>query len=296
MGRINTNANGATGSTRLAGKRLSFPDFQRSESISGEALSSVELPVLSSIADADSGEAVGRADVPTISVVHDSVTGEGEARGDVPESRIVHDATTGEGTARADIPETLVVADATSGRGLATADIPITRIVHDADTGEAIGTADITVNREVSDVNQSRADAEGSISNSISIAISQATDSDAVARADLCIVTYLAGLGGTVVFEEGGPGVEGAEVHIIRNNDDTKVATTTTDADGRWHVTLPGGKTTDPDPEVYSIEVWYREGAKRDKNTELYNAENRPFIDTADPSERDPYEDDNIEN
>jgi len=289
-------ASGQVGISRIAAKRIAFPDFQRSQAINGEGKSKSEIPVISTLADAKASNAEARADIPSIRVVADIRESEAEAEAGRTRSRVIHDATAGEAEGRADIPETLLVTDAISGKAIGTPEIPVVETIHDATSGKAIGQAEITVNREIADSIDSRAEAEAGQTTNFNLSISQGVTGEAVGRAETTIVTWAAGLGGTVVLEEGGPGVEGAEVIIIRDNDNTQVAKTTTDSDGRWHVTLPGGKTTDPDPEVYSMEVWYRDGPKREKSTEIYNAKNRPFIDTADPSERNPYQDDNVEN
>lgn len=288
--------NGDLGNKRLAGKRLAWPDWQRSQSINSRGKARSEIPVISSITDAEASSAEGLADIPTISVVHDVKESDAEAAAEKTRTNIIHDATTGEGTAKSEIPNSVLITDATTGKAVGKAEIPVLETIHDATTGEALGKAEITVNNETADAKDSHSEAEGSISTSISIAIAQALEAKSEALAETAIVTWDAGLGGQVVLQEGGSGVQGAEIHIIRDNDNVKVASTTSDSNGRWHVTLPGGKTTDSDPEVYSIEVWYRDGAKREKSTTLYNAKNRPFIDTADPSERDPYEDDNVVN
>jgi len=287
---------GQVGNSRVAGKRIAYPDWQRSQSIDSKGNARSEIPVISSLTDAEISSAEGLSEIPTISVVADVKESEAEGRAEKTQSIVIQDATTGEGTAQADISASILITHAKSGKAVATSEIPVTETIHDADTGQAIGTAEITINNETADAEDSKGEAEGNITTNFNLSISQGVTGEAVGKAETTIVTWKAGLGGTVVLQEGGSGVEGAEVVIIRDNDNTQVAKTTTDSDGRWHVTLPGGKTTDSDPEVYSIEVWYRDGPKREKSTTIYNARNRPFIDTADPSERDPYEDDNVEN
>jgi len=289
-------ASGQVGISRVAAKRIAFPDFQRSQAVDGEGNGRSEIPVISTLADAKESQGEARPDIPSISLVTDVRESRAEGEAERTRTRVVHDVTDGEAKGRADIPETLLVTDATSGQAIGTPEIPVIETVHDAADGEAVGSAEITFNREVADSVDSRGEARAGQTVNFNLSISQGVTGEAVSRAETTIVTWAAGLGGTVVLEEGGPGVEGAEVVIIRDNDNTQVAKTTTGSDGRWHVTLPGGKTTDPDPEVYTMEVWYRDGPKREKTTKIYNAKNRPYIDTADPSERNPYQDDNVEN
>lgn len=289
-------ASGQVGISRVAAKRIAFPDFQRSQAIDGEGSGRSEIPVISTLADAKESQGKARPDIPSISIITDVRESRAEGQADRTRTRLVHDASAGEAEGRGDIPETLLVTDATSGQAIGTPDIPVIETVHDATDGEAKGSAEITVNNEVADSVDSRGEARAGQTVNFNLSISQGVTGEAVGRAETTIVTWAAGLGGTVVLEEGGPGVEGAEIVIIRDNDNTQVAKTTTDSNGRWHVTLPGGKTTDSDPEVYTMEVWYRDGPKREKTTEIYNAKNRPYIDTADPSERNPYQDDNVEN
>lgn len=287
---------GQVGISRIGAKRLAYPDWQRSTSLTGTSSARSEIPVISSLTDAEISSVEGLSEIPTISVVHDINESGAEANAEKTQSNVIHEATTGEGTGKADIPSTLLITDALNGKAIGTTEIPVIETIHNAETSKAIGKAEITINNEIVGAEDSRGEAEASITANFNISISQGVTGQGVARAETTIVTWKAGLGGAVVLQEGGPGVEDAEVVVIRDNDNTQVAKTTTDSNGQWHVTLPGGKTTDPDPEVYSIEVWYRDGPKRQKSTKIYNAKNRPFIDTADPSQNDPYEDDNVEN
>jgi hypothetical protein len=280
---------------RLGAKRISFPDFVRASAEIAIAEASGSTSDSNTVADADSGSTDGTGSISTsISIsISQGIPAKSEANAPIPTIATAHDSTSGQATSDADIPSI--------------------NTVHDASSGESEYTGSVSISRAVVDALESDSDVAGSVGDSITVAgagsaetttridipiistVHNMKESKAEGTGSVSITTWKAGLGGVVKDPSGNP-VNGAEVHIIRDNDDTKVATTVTStidgSDGRWHVTLPGGKTTDPDPEVYSIEVWYRDGPKRDPDSTVFNAKNRPFIDTADPSETDPYTND----
>jgi hypothetical protein len=242
------------------------------------------------VSDILDAEASGRSDIPqsfNLSIAQ-GVSGEAEGKSDTPLLSTIHTGVNDEAIAKADIPITETIQDAKSGEADAVATTPKVRVRTDVIRGIAKSDGSVSDQKIVADAGDSNAETNANIP--IIATVNDAKSANAEAKGSKSIVTWQAGLGGTVNFGDGSGPAEGAEVHVIRDNDDTKVATTTTDSNGRWHVTVRGGKTTEPDPPVYSIEVWHREGDKRDPTATLYNATNRPFIDTADPSETDPYD------
>ena len=274
----------------MGGIRLGYPDFSRSGADSGSAALTSDVPLISTRHDADSKSSfIGTTDVPIISVVHDSKNAEVNGKADPINIRVVADTDSGEMSGKADKTRTRIVQDAINGDMQAKSDIPTIETIHDSVTGAGQGLSDIPTISTTHDATTGDATSKTGITNSISIAISQASESSMDGDAPDTDETWLAGLGGKVQLQDG-TGVNGAEVQVIRDNDDTLVRSVETDSNGRWHVTLPAG--TQPDPEVYVIEAYYRDGAKRDPDTDLFNATNRPYIDTADPSSDSPYDDD----
>jgi len=281
---------GHIGNARTAGRRLGVPDWVRAQAgeSSGSTRASttnstvvIDIPVSDatansavpqsfnlSLAQGRNGVGTGESESPVLTTVHRAVGEAGIGNTDIPLVETVHDADSGTANARGSLPRvrvrTAVVTATTPGEG----SISDSELIADAGDSRAVAQSDSPVSTIVHDATDARTEATGSIS----------------------ITTWVAGLGGVVEDPNGTP-VEGAEVHIIRDNDDTKVATTTTDSNGRWHVGVRGGKTTEADPPVYVIDAYYRDGPKRDTAATVFNATNRPYIDTADPSETDPYTD-----
>jgi hypothetical protein len=288
-----TQRKGHIGNALTGGRRLGVPDWVR--------------------ASAEDADTTVTGDVADSDVVSDILGAEADATSDIPKSfnLSIAQGIDADADGTGDIPTTETIHSATSDEAVTTADVPIVETIHDADSGEAQADSDASVPRVriLTDSIESAAETDGSVSDQRVVVnagdshaetdagipvigtVHDGTDADATATGSKTIVTWQAGLGGVVKDPSGSP-VNGAEVHVIRDNDDTKVATTETStingADGRWHVTVRGGKTTEADPPIYSIEVWYREGPKRDPSATLFNSTNRPFIDTADASETSP--------
>lgn len=279
---------GGMGRFRLGAKRISWPDWIRASAIKSksettgsvsdtdvvtnlaesvvEASGSVGNSISIAIGQGINGQAKANSPQPLISSVTLGESGESEANSTVPIISTVANGNSGVGKADSSNPTVETIHNATNGEAEASSIVPTSLTLHDVDIASGEGGSTIPVINTTVDTKESTANGYGSVG----------------------IVTWKAGLGG-VVKDPNGNAVEGAEVHIIRDNDDVKVDSLITNQNGRWHSTLPGGKTTDADPEVYSIEVWYRDGKKRSSDATLYKASNRPFIDTADPSGSSPY-------
>lgn len=78
--------------------------------------------------------------------------------------------------------------------------------------------------------------------------------------------SYEVKLAGTALVS--GSTVEGAEITVVREDTDEVVRNVTSDSNGEWSVTLPGGP-------VYHIFSEYEGGGTQ------YNTKSRPFIDTS---------------
>lgn len=282
---------GGTGRSRVANKRVSYPQFVRADTV--EAVGQAQTQTVSGETDVTATPAVGRgvSQIPSgraETVVRAALA---DGRPELPATRALSSVGPAEATGDPDSPAARVLAESDPAGAVArptvgTAEI---RVVTPAATGQSVSRVIDGVTRR-SETVESPAFGIGFVSNSTDISVSVAQPARALGRPDTAITSYLANIGGQVTLPDD-TAADGAEVHIIRDNDDTKVATTTTDTNGEWAVTLPGKDGQDPDPPVYSIEVWYRDGPKRDPSATLYNATNRPFIDTADPSETNPYDD-----
>lgn len=296
-------------SESIAGSDLTRSDiFHRIDESRSKA--KAETPVLSTVQDAlasktlpetgktksdvvvkiDEAGSVSNAPLPFS--LYDTVVEESKskAKSDIPETVLRTFAKEADAASKVGTLRHTLRSSAKESGAIAKSLLPTISTRQDAFAAGIVPKSDRAESRVVIDVEESSSVSDAPLSNSISIAIAQAKEAETTGSSSVSITTWDAGLGG-VVKKSGGTPVEDAEVHVIRDNDDTLVASTTTDSNGRWHVTVRGGKTTEADPPVYSIEVWYREGPKRDSSSKVFNSTNRPFIDTSDPSETDPYND-----
>lgn len=281
------------GSQRMGGIRLGYPDFSRSGTDSGAASALADVPTTSTAHDADSqASSLATADVPLSAVIHESTESDAAGRAGRVSVRVDADATSGDGQTAVGVLRVRVRSDVSGGFGAGLSDIPTTGTRHGISESDGSAKSDIPTIATVHTVADGIAESRAGVTNSISIAISEASVADAESGAPVTSETWKAGIGGVVTSN--GSGVGGAEVQVIRDNDDTLVRSVITGSDGRWHVTLPAG--SEPDPEVYVVEAYYRDGPKRDPDADLFNATNRPYIDTADPSSRTPYDDDSQTN
>lgn len=280
---------GGMGQQRVGNKRVSYPQFVRADAqiSSGSATGSKADSV--SEADIEDSRANSRVSEPVSEyeiVVDESFT---EADADISESKVRQIVRESVSEADADIGlNTLFTISTPASSESAVDEVLVNRVssVSESDmVADGFVVSDVVARQ---DVDESSMSGTAGITNSVDFSLSEASESSVESRAPVAITSYQAKLGGVVTKDAGGSGVQGAEVHIIRDNDDTKVATTTTDANGEWSVSLPGKDGDDPDPPVYSIQVWYRDGPKRETSATLYNSTNRPFIDTADASESHP--------
>ena len=286
-------ASGGLGRFRLGSKRIAWPDWVRASAVTAKSTATGGVSSSFVFADVPLTDFEPTAELPnSISIaISQGIDADSESDSPLPITSTVQGGDSGEAVANAPLPIVETTMNADSGEATSDSPIPAIETVHDSVKSEAKFDASIPSIKTIHDVSESDFDTRSPTP--VVSTVSNTSPATGEALGSIGIVTWTAGLGGVVKDPSGKP-VNGAEVHIIRDNDDTKVATTTTSTidgnSGRWHVELPAGKTTDDDPEVYSINVWYREGDKRDSDATIYNATNRPYIDTADASESTPYD------
>lgn len=287
---------GHIGNARTGGRRLGWPDWVFVDATSGDvaANGSIADPLLE--ANATSGSVSADGSIPTIELTESAFSGGVDVPGGILEPVLVADADSGGVGAVGSLAKTTLYETATSGEVDIEGNTANALLKSDATSGEVGLSGNVTIVLLKNDVTAGEVDVGGTaipLEDYFSIINTDAVSGVVGAEGATTETNWNAFLGGVVKDPAGNP-VDGAEVHIIRDNDDTKVASTTTDGNGEWSVTLPSGsdaiQSTDSDPPVYSIEVWYRDGPKRDPSSTLYKAENRPFIDTDDPSETNPYD------
>lgn len=281
---------GQIGNARLASRRLAWPDWVRAPAIEASGTDTGSVSSSNVVIDAETGAVVATGSISmSISIaIAQSITASASTDAPITQINIVHAADSGGVVADSPLPIIETIHNIEEAESVLDSPVPTIESIQDAKTASATSDSPISMLSTTHGVVESSAEADSS-SIPVINTVTDAIAGEGEGTSSISIVTWKAGLGGVVKYPDQSA-AQGAEVHIIRDNDDTKVATTTTDANGRWHVTLPGGKSTDSDPPVYSIEVWHREGQKRDPSAKLYNAKNRPFIDTDDPSESTPYD------
>lgn len=283
---------GGTGRARIGGKRVSYPQFIRADAIASQSNAtgdvsdneaSVDAP--ESTSEAQSYESTSEVEIR----LRESIS---EGTSDIPEVEIKNRIREALSNAKPDVPDSQLFVISTPSSAETTSDEVLVTTVQSAKQSFSNSTSDTSDSEVEASIRESETEGVPDTAKSTDISVSDVFGGTAESVATTAITSYQAKLGGKVTRTKGGSGVDGAEVHIIRDNDDSHVASTTTDANGNWALSVPGKDGDDPDPPVYSIEVWYREGDKRDSNATVFNAANRPFIDTADPSGTDPYTDD----
>lgn len=278
---------------RYGAIRYAWPDWVFTDAVSG--FINVESDSVSTFSqtDANSDGVLSDGSIGVVDLGFDNFSTEVEVFGSLSQSDIEANANSGQVGILGSIGRSQLVGSSVNGEVDIDGTVGRPDIEFDSTSGEVdvLGTSTIVVLEHNSTSGQ--VDIGGQtvdLSNLSSIINADGVSGTIEIDGSDSTTNWDAYLGG-VVKSPGGTAVEGAEVHILRDNDDTKVASTTTDANGQWSVTLPAGNDPRPDPPVFSVEVWYRDGPKRDSDSTVFNAKNRPFIDTEDPSETNPYTD-----
>lgn len=277
------------GVQRVGEKRLSYPLFIRADAAKSYASSNISDSGSKQEISVNKSNALGKAEKvqsATEIVVSDSISSENvpltksQVKTAVRESRAV---------AIADVSKQTLFTISTPANAKGTSGDVLVTSISDLSKAGADGVGFSSENFVAHTTANSLSDATSDVSESVDFSLSHASDSDIKSDAPVGVTSYRAKLGGTVRDNSGEP-AEGAKVHIIRNNDNKKITSTQTDGDGRWELSLPGKDGDDSDPPVYAVSVYYRDGDKRDPDAKIYNATNRPYIDTADPSSQSPYD------
>lgn len=285
------------GQVNYGGIRFSWPDWVFTDAVSGfvDVNGAVSEPDIE--LNGSSGEVFTKGSIGIANLSFDNINAEVEVFGSISQPDIEMDADAGQVGVLGSIGKSQIVGRAVSPDINIEGTTSRPELEFDATNPEVsvMGSATLVILEH--NATSPQVDVEG---NAIDLEeFSSVIDADALSgtveiTANDSETNWDALLGG-VVKDPQGIAVEGAEVHIIRDNDDTKVATTTTDSNGEWSVTLPAGNDPRPDPPVWSIQVWYRDGNKRDPDAKLFNATNRPYIDSKDPSSTNPYQEFNNE-
>lgn len=281
------------GNNRYGGIRFAWPDWVFTDAVSGFIDVESDSATAFSQIDANSDGILSDGSIGLVDLEFDNFSAEVEVFGSLSQSDIETNADSGQVGVLASIGRSQIVGSSVNGEVDIEGTIGLPDIEFDSTSGdvEVLGTSTIVILEHNSTSGQVNVSGEAvDLSDLSSIINADGVSGTIEIDGSDSTTNWDAYLGG-VVKDPSGTTVEGAEVHILKDNDDTLAASTTTDANGEWSVTLPAGNDPRPDPPVFSIEVWYRDGDKRDSNATVFNATNRPFIDTADPSETDPYTD-----
>lgn len=268
--------------------RSSFAGVSFTEDVYADAIGFVAETDLR-IESVNESTATASPDIPQIDTIGKIDDSAAKSDSPLPRLETQNPAQSGEFTGSGSIANNLSIIRLNESESTGEVKIPIVSTRAPSDAEAVIDSAGfISRSEAIVSLDESTGEATAGLANTFAIGISTPPASVADVDGSVGTTSFDALLGGTVTDPDANV-VEGAEVHILRDNDDTKVASTTTDSNGKWSAVLPGQEYNDTDPPVYSIEVWYRDGDKRDPKATLYNAKNRPYIDTSDPSQSSPY-------
>lgn len=283
------------GNFRAGGKRAAWPDWVFTDAVSGQASISGSRSDVLTETDSISGDIEADGSLTTIQTVNNVNSGGVESDGSIVQPILISTADGGEMEVGGSLTHTTLSETATSGNIDVDSNTTTAQTEFGATSGEVglTGTVSVTILKQ--DVTSGEVDVDGTtipLDDYFSIINADAVSGEVEVSANQTETNWNALVGGTIKFADGSGKPSEAQIHIIRNNDNTKVVSTTTDSSGNWSVTLPTDgviESTDSDPPVYSIEVYHREGAVG-HSAEIYHALNRPYLDTDDPSETSPYD------